>query len=60
MMDDHTEILLQSGLLCAAESYLSMGRDVHSFTRSIQLFFWQLRRRPPSSVPWRPVLHKES
>ncbi|KAH3710566.1 hypothetical protein DPMN_070052 [Dreissena polymorpha] len=34
-----TEILLQSVLLYAAENNASMGRDVHSITFSIQLFF---------------------
>ncbi|KAH3816807.1 hypothetical protein DPMN_118330 [Dreissena polymorpha] len=37
MRDHDTEILLQSGLLCAAESNASMKMDVHSFTLSIQL-----------------------
>ncbi|KAH3862097.1 hypothetical protein DPMN_025059 [Dreissena polymorpha] len=36
---DDKEILFQSGLLCAAESNLRLGRDIHSFTLSIKLFF---------------------
>ncbi|KAH3834705.1 hypothetical protein DPMN_108040 [Dreissena polymorpha] len=31
MRDDDTEILFQSGLVCASESNSSTGRDVHSF-----------------------------
>ncbi|KAH3751928.1 hypothetical protein DPMN_186535 [Dreissena polymorpha] len=37
--NDDTEILLQSGLLCAAESNSSIGRDVHSFVLFNQLNF---------------------
>ncbi|KAH3830584.1 hypothetical protein DPMN_103829 [Dreissena polymorpha] len=51
MWDDDTEILLQSVLLCAAQSNSSMESDVDSLTLSIPLFFCRPRRRPPSSVP---------
>ncbi|KAH3843905.1 hypothetical protein DPMN_117439 [Dreissena polymorpha] len=51
MWDDDTELLLQSVLLCAAQSNSSKESDVDSLTLSIPLFFCRLRRRPPSSVP---------
>ncbi|KAH3724446.1 hypothetical protein DPMN_050263 [Dreissena polymorpha] len=52
MRDDDTEILNQSGLLWAAESSLSMEKEVDSFTLSIQLFLSRSRRRPTSNVSW--------
>ncbi|KAH3891037.1 hypothetical protein DPMN_015128 [Dreissena polymorpha] len=60
MRGDDTEILFQTGLSCAADDNLSMGKDVHSCTLSLQLFFLRLRRRPQSSMPLRTVLHRES
>ncbi|KAH3707247.1 hypothetical protein DPMN_066646 [Dreissena polymorpha] len=60
MKDGDTENFLQSGPLCAADRNSSIVRDVHSFTLSIQLLFWLPRRRPPSSMPSRTVLHRES
>ena len=35
MRDGDTEILLQSGMLCAFESNSTIGRDAHDFTWSI-------------------------
>ncbi|KAH3840209.1 hypothetical protein DPMN_113654 [Dreissena polymorpha] len=60
MMDDDTEIFLQSGMLFAAESNSTMGRDIHFLISSIQLIFKRPRRRPISSVLLRTILHRKS
>ena len=59
MRDHDTEMLLQSGLLCAALSNSSMERHVHFFTLSIHLFYKWPHRRPSSSVPWKTALQRD-
>ena len=50
MTGDSTVILFQSFLQAALVSSSGMGRDVHSFTLSIQYSLCRPRHRPPSCI----------
>ncbi|KAH3780248.1 hypothetical protein DPMN_158058 [Dreissena polymorpha] len=52
MRDNDTEILLQSGLLCAADSNSSIVKGCPILTLSIQLFFLDLDH---PCLPWKTV-----
>ncbi|KAH3811673.1 hypothetical protein DPMN_140085 [Dreissena polymorpha] len=58
MRNDGTKILSQTGLLLAAGSSSSMGRDVHcQFVHAA--FLLTALKQPLYSVPWKTVLHRE-